>query len=266
MDDPTADFAATCHLPLDLARTLVRPSLTLRPRPAGAPDRAVGATRSGGVPDLPAWFEWPRHDGRPLVHYLQVALAGLPPISDLPLPAHGLLSFFFDPYDMVAAGNALVAWFPGEVAPGEVPADLHERDRWTPVGFDLGTTWDVPIGEVQDAMGLRRFHGEDAFLDLLDTSRDWGPAHRMGGWWGGGQNEPRICAEAAAGVGHGPAYYERCGELWGHPERFAAWRLLLDLHSTREFGIGDADHACFMIRDADLEARAFDRVQAVWVY
>lgn len=56
---------------------------------------AIGGTKLGGHPDLPARTEWPRVDGEPLTFLAQIALREAAP--HLPrglLPASGLLSFF----------------------------------------------------------------------------------------------------------------------------------------------------------------------------
>jgi len=64
---------------------------------AGAAEQAViGATRFGGLPDLPLETEWPRApDDAPLLFYAQIALRDVAetPVAGL-LPETGLLSFF----------------------------------------------------------------------------------------------------------------------------------------------------------------------------
>jgi hypothetical protein len=60
-----------------------------------APDAPVGASRIGGLPDVPADFEWPREaDGSPLCFIAQINLADLPRLTDHPLPTTGMLSLF----------------------------------------------------------------------------------------------------------------------------------------------------------------------------
>src|SRR5688572_7468822 len=61
---------------------------------------ARGASRVGGLPDLPASVEWPvgiDRKGKPAGHARFVAqfdLAEIPPLNDLPLPRQGHLWFF----------------------------------------------------------------------------------------------------------------------------------------------------------------------------
>lgn len=59
-------------------------------------DYPLGASRFGGLPDLPAGVSWPVCDAGPIPFLAQVNLAELPssPGGDL-LPKQGLLSFFY---------------------------------------------------------------------------------------------------------------------------------------------------------------------------
>ncbi len=64
-----------------------------QPEVAHAP--ALGASRLGGWPDLPAQTEWPRSNGRPMAFLAQLNLAeACSAQPDLRLPKQGLLSFF----------------------------------------------------------------------------------------------------------------------------------------------------------------------------
>ncbi|MFA6115305.1 MAG: DUF1963 domain-containing protein [Sphingomonas sp.] len=64
-------------------------------------DSPVGATRFGGLPDLPPDMPWPDVGGNPLRFYAQIDLSDLAGtvIADR-LPGSGLLSFFVSPLDL----------------------------------------------------------------------------------------------------------------------------------------------------------------------
>jgi uncharacterized protein YwqG len=64
---------------------------------AGLPAAGPAASRLGGVPDLPAGFEWPRWRGRNLAFLGQINLADVVAcVPEAGLPTGGLLLFFYD--------------------------------------------------------------------------------------------------------------------------------------------------------------------------
>jgi hypothetical protein len=54
----------------------------------------VGASRFGGVPDLPGGTQWPEGNSEPLTFILQLSLPSLPAVPDSPLPSKGMLWLF----------------------------------------------------------------------------------------------------------------------------------------------------------------------------
>jgi uncharacterized protein YwqG len=57
----------------------------------------MGATKLGGLPDLPEASEWPCRNGVPLSFIAQINVAALPEFGGLnELPPNTLLSFFYD--------------------------------------------------------------------------------------------------------------------------------------------------------------------------
>lgn len=80
----------------DIARTGLD-TVELVPRPDLPPSQRPGASRFGGIPDLPAGVRWPRGGGRPLTLLLQLDLTDLDGIAGADvLPGAGTLSFFYD--------------------------------------------------------------------------------------------------------------------------------------------------------------------------
>lgn len=72
---------------------LVRTSIALQLR--DALEHEVGASRIGGIPDLPVDVEWPRDREGPLPFIAQLDLAALAPLDlDHLLPPRGSLAFF----------------------------------------------------------------------------------------------------------------------------------------------------------------------------
>lgn len=86
-----ADHGLTALTPAFVA--LIRPCLRLTTKRATV---AVGRSKLGGAPDLPASVAWPELDGVPMTFLGQVALDEAAHHLPSELPAHGLLSFFHD--------------------------------------------------------------------------------------------------------------------------------------------------------------------------
>lgn len=73
------------------------PSIRLKAHAAEEAHLALGATRFGGSPDLPAEHAWPEHNGAPLPLVAQINLSEVVPYDTMHLlPVEGILSFFFD--------------------------------------------------------------------------------------------------------------------------------------------------------------------------
>ena len=279
-EDLAQRMSVALGLSISDARALIKYSISLHAKPPGDETLDVGATRSGGWPDLPASFTWPRNGDRPLAHCIQINLADLPPTTGLPLPETGLLSFFYDPEDLlggewpVGINNCRVAWFPDvdALTRHAFPDDLDADYRWDPIGFDLEVILSVPAPEALDYQGIRYDRDEEPnyfeIREALDVSYS---DHRIGGWWSHGQNDPRVDAEAASRASSETEYYDIAKKIAGHPETFSDWHLLFQLQSIetldgRYISIGDGDHACFMMRYEDLLAREFSRARAFWVF
>ncbi|WP_324679164.1 YwqG family protein [Hymenobacter sp. GOD-10R] len=113
-----------------------RPSIRVSPALAAAP-LPLGASRLGGVPDLPAAVGWPTWQGRSLSFLVQLNLAELAiyPAAAV-LPSAGWLSFFYDAqeqpwgYDPANRGRAVVQYHGPDavLAPRLLPADLSLED------------------------------------------------------------------------------------------------------------------------------------------
>ena len=78
-----------------LVRSWFRPGVVLVPKRVRGDTSRVGASKSGGLPDLPPDLAWPRAQGRPMTFLLQVDLADVAAAEPKTgLPSVGLLSVF----------------------------------------------------------------------------------------------------------------------------------------------------------------------------
>ena len=76
---------------------LAWPAIRLTTTPADESALALGASKVGGAPDLPATTTWPDKQGVPLSFVAQVQLTDVHPYDvTQSLPSIGLLSFFYD--------------------------------------------------------------------------------------------------------------------------------------------------------------------------
>lgn len=249
---------------------------------------AVGASKFGGRPDVPADFIWPvfetdtREDDqvkeRPLAFLAQFDCAQLAPLDpEGLLPKEGLLSFFYElesqrwGYDPKDAGCARVFWFEGPLAPAEFPAELEEDFRLPEMAAQLSGATDAP--DFQDACPALEYPWTANDYRAFDQARrelgmDY-PANRsqLLGWPDIIQNNMTLQCELIS-----RGYY--LGGSWEKiplEERSALrtpsvrdWQLLFQLDTVEngdfELMFGDCGRIYFYIRREDLAQRRFDRV------
>lgn len=249
---------------------------------------AVGASKFGGRPDVPADFVWPvfetdtREDDqvkeRPLAFLAQFDCAQLAPLDpEGLLPKEGLLSFFYElesqrwGYDPKDAGCARVFWFEGTLAPAEFPAELEEDFRLPELAAQLSGATDAP--DFQDACPALEYPWTANDYRIFDQARrelgmDY-PANRsqLLGWPDMIQNNMTLQCELIS-----RGYY--LGGSWEKipvEERSALrtpsvreWQLLFQLDTVEngdfELMFGDCGRIYFYIRREDLAQRRFDRV------
>lgn len=249
---------------------------------------AVGASKFGGRPDVPADFIWPvfetdtREDDqvkeRPLAFLAQFDCAQLAPLDpEGLLPKEGVLSFFYElesqrwGYDPKDAGCARVFWFEGPLAPAEFPAELEEDFRLPEMAAQLSGATDAP--DFQDACPALEYPWTANDYRIFDQARrelgmDY-PANRsqLLGWPDIIQNNMTLQCELIS-----RGYY--LGGSWEKiplEERSALrtpsvrdWQLLFQLDTVEngdfELMFGDCGRIYFYIRREDLAQRRFDRV------
>lgn len=277
-DEPSLDPAVLATLRaspfadhLEWLTRAVAPCVRLQARRVDDVDR--GASRFGGAPDVPAGFEWPTWNGRPLSFLAQLDLAALPPAPGL--PRDGWLLFFYDTQDMpwgfdpADQGCARVVHVGGpREALGRATAP-DGAQAWPPCAVEGFPAWDLP-----DASD------EQCELDLLDDEERFdawqalgahlrgsgGIEHHLLGYPQPIQDEMRLqCQLVTNGLycGNSTGYEDPRAEVLA--EGAKEWRLLLQLDSDEEgpgWMWGDLGRLYWWIRESDLAARRFD---ATWL-
>lgn len=146
---------------------LVRPGIGLKTRALREADLAVGATRVGGEPDLPADLAWPTGEEGPLLFVLQVALSEVTALDlEERLPSDGVLAVFADRWGR----DVRVLVHPAEVPLARRPWAPTLRPPFVALGVEVQAELHLPppasafIGR-EDAALILDSDAHDAYWD-----------------------------------------------------------------------------------------------------
>jgi uncharacterized protein YwqG len=300
MNEPEQIAAVLQSSPLaahtDALLKLLEPSIRIGVLSVAADELPLGASRFGGLPDLPRSIAWPHGAVRPLALAAQLRLADLAEFDSAHLlPASGWLYFFIDAADespFEAVGQRAPAWqviyFEGDLGQlrrVEPPTDADPRNLFSASALGFAPEMTLPsYGSTQlDAIGLtaemRDMYEEIVFslhqpvplpkghavgtvrrlLGKLQHRWIGDPIHRLLGHPEHFQQDPRLD-------------WQRVSEKLplvtsADPSLRAAardWQLLLQLDAYEggpNWLWGDNGTMYFGMRTADLAARRFDQVQ-----
>src|SRR3954449_9406453 len=226
----------------------------------------LGATKLGGLPDLPEGVDWPVLGDRPLWFAGQVNTSELG--DSWPGPVPGLLLFFCvkDPetdevgaaHVVVAApGSALRLAQPHTPTDGLLPESAVEPRRELTLPA-LGVTPAVALQPFGFDYDQPRYDDTETYFGLLDALANEqglsGPTHRLLGHPLHVQNDVLVSIVSESTRGRGS---------WEELEDESRnWRLLLQIDSDRHFGDSFADGGSiyFGLPADDLPGSRFDRV------
>lgn len=236
----------------------------LRLRAAAPAHAAPGGTRLGGDPDLPADAAWPERAGAPLSFIGQVDLAGVPAALRGPLPAAGLVSFFYDAerqpwgFDPAEGHGGRIVYTPEPKDLVRVPSKAEMQ--FAPVPMELVPCLTLPASlRVAEAWPDA---DSDAYYDVLQELAGKGPHHQLLGHPNEVQNPMEIeCELVTRGIYYGDASWLRLPELPEHRRAATAWRLLLQVDTDDDVSTmwGDCGMVYFWLREADLQTMAVER-------
>jgi uncharacterized protein YwqG len=269
--EPTDPNAGSLDAHMEYLNTLRRPAVHLR----GTDTR--GFNKLGGVPDLPAGFEWPVWQGKPMSFLCQVDLstvAGL--VNDVACPESGWLYFFYDAdqetsgFDPKDKGSWSVKFAPADAPvsratpPGAATSSAHFKEKcFTPVRIDL-------YPDSEDArVASMPFDGRqwDTFCDINIPAFGGEPEHHLFGYAQPiqGNDMELECQLVSHGINCGtPEGYESA-EAQALEAGAADWGLLLQLDTDDDSDMmwGDGGRLYFWIKRDDLRAGRFDDVWMV---
>jgi uncharacterized protein YwqG len=273
---------------LEALVNLARPSARLLLDAEGS--QTTGASRLGGLPDLPSSTRWPHCAEKPLNFIAQIDLADTSPHDTEHLaPSDGLLSFFYDAeaqpwgFDPADRGSAVVIYTPAsaQIEPRRPPASLACRTR---------PPNDYPPSGVYSAIGLRArsemtYAPPDSFdvqslglseaevlayaeVHAAEVGRTaGGGTHRLLGHPDSKQGDMQVECQLVTN-----GYYFGGGRHGVDPQAMALlsgaseWRLLLQVDTQDDVtGMmwGDCGRLFYWIREPDLRARNWDRIWPV---
>lgn len=285
-----AELARECGF-TDIAEELAALALpSLRLEYGEWPARA-GASKLGGLPDLPAdvrWphAKWPAHKHEAMTFFGQIALSEVDP-AVWPGPGAGILSFFCwqspDHYGVDVGGAARVLHLPAgaglerrdppsgldedfrlrecavsaraEVTLPEIAVDV--ADVLMPFGFG----WDRPRSAQEDAYrALVRRLAEAQGFSVHGADGDWAEQHRLLGWPQHVQGD--VLPEIVLMHFEDNQLEYETDDL---SREAADWQLLLQIDSDPRLGasFGDGGRLFFGLPAEDLRAARLDRVQAI---
>jgi len=162
---------------------LAQPSIRLFTTSAKEGSLAKGASKLGGMPDLPPGFEWPQWKKLPQSFIAQIRLEDVQPYDvDKVLPPHGMLWFFYDATQETYGDNpddkgAWLVLFKDDnldaLQPASAPAALPAKSRFKPCSIRFAQEITLPQ---QPELILPNFDWTDEeqkkYEDLLSTFPD----------------------------------------------------------------------------------------------
>ena len=273
---------------------LVKPAIRLKTTRVPEDTIPVGASKVGGLPDLPRGADWPWWKGLPLPFVAQINLAEAAPFDDeRALPPTGLLLFFWT--DMRwDAGRDNVEWVYGTdpvqgrviYAPAgaplkrqPIPANPAFDDGWLACAVTYLPHPTLPSAQSAAIAGLALDQQEqDRYDDLVREIHglDTNSAHDHPSHWLLGYPEPMQgddmameCQYAAHGLSHEEMYPDHHGLPFVPSAELVAgiadWRLLLQMGEDDNAGMQWNDSGCiyYWMRRQDLQGRRFDQARVV---
>ena len=259
-----------------------RNAITMDYHPTREEAIPLGASKLGGLPHLPPEISWPRMEvvDLPLGFLCQINLAEVKPFdTEGLLPESGMLYFFYDcsedgmpwGFDPQDKDGWKVLYYDGPMDAlllAEAPVDLDEvGEPFQPSALTFDTRWELPdpFSAFCEQMELDE-ETEERLDQLYDECMDeetFAQTNKLLGHSDNIQSSMEDeCEMLRAGISAvSPEDYATAHEQ-GIGERFARWRLLLQLDSNEEIGMmwGDSGKLYFWIPEEELKARKFEDV------
>jgi uncharacterized protein YwqG len=252
---------------------LARPSVRLDADACPQEELEPGASRFGGIPDLPIDFKWPSYKGLPLAFIGQIDLSAVPAVEGGALPRTGTLAFFYDVesmkwgFDPADRGCSHVAYFEAAVPlrqsrlPAKTAMSTPCELSFTP-HIDLPAPGDLVLEEIYNQLTDEHLEAYEAIASALHSDC----YHHLLGHPQIVQNDMRLeCQLVTNGINMGSAGPEIDAPSAALKPGASDWELLLQLDSDNAPGWmwGDGGRIYFWIRKQDLATRRFENAWLV---
>lgn len=241
---------------------------------------AVGVSKLGGRPDMPAGMTWPVHTEQALWFIGQIRLDEMDFTNiDDDIPPHGMLYFFYrDDYPLNQPLRLWESWrwavfysttsdpiaLERRAWPDSIGSGMYRPCRWRPKpeltipSFDSHAAYYVLNLSWNDLAGPQQVVIHN-YLKLEDKVQQLGKGHRQHQMFGHPspiQGRVFVAAEEFA---------RQSTERIGFTEQLAEWRLLLQVDTDDRAGMmfGDVGRLYYCIRHTDLAAARFDKTVCI---
>ena len=255
---------------------LAQPSIRLHTTPVGTSPLSIGASRIGGMPDLPSGINWPQWKGLPQSFIAQINLEDVHQYdSSRLLPPHGMLWFFYDaqqqtfgetPHDLggwrVLFANNDLSHLQHTPPPPTLPTGSVFRACSTRFASEV-TLSQQPQLEIPHLDWTEA--EQQQYENLLSTF----PApddrasihHRLLGYPDTIQDDMRLACQL---LSHGITDTSD-SRIAAVSQGANDWQLLLQIDSDEQAGMRWANNGMlyYWIKRADLQSRYFDRIWLV---
>ncbi len=249
---------------------LTKPSIRLYTTPAGEYDISTGASRIGGIPDVPPGFRWPERKEIPQSFIAQINLDEVHPYDTKgALPQSGMLWFFYDAkqetYGADPADRGGWRVFFSDDYSGlqrtAAPADLPAESQFKACSVRFASEITLSQSPQLDIPGFdwtdEEIHKYETLLSTFPNPDDHASLHnRMLGNPETIQDDMRLECQLAS---HGVTDINdpRAAEF---SEGAMYWQLLLQIDTDERIGMrwGDTGMIYYWITGTDLRARRFD--------
>lgn len=246
---------------------LVRNSIRLLTKPADEASMPIGASKLGGLPDLPSHFSWPQWQGVPQSFIAQIRLEELQAYDTQKLlPPRGLLWFFYaaqqDVYGDESANRGAWQVFWTESGLEQLqrltaPTQLPQAARFKPCSLSYASELTLAVQPELEIPGLQWDNDQqkqyDTVFAAFHKDDDFSiPHHRMFGFADVLQDDMREQSQL----------YSRGITDWDSPEakKLAQsannWQLLLQVDTDEAIGMrwASSGRLYYWVKDADLQA------------